>query len=171
MGLYFRFILQKHLEFKKHVSMKVLMVCLGNICRSPLAEGILAAKVKSRDLDWMVDSAGTGAYHIGDPPDPRSIAVASKYGLDISEQRARQFRAKDFDEFDLILVMDESNYRNVLALARYPEQKSKVQLMLSHGDSDRQEVPDPYWDNDGFEVVYHLLDESCEALVEATVVR
>jgi protein-tyrosine phosphatase len=151
--------------------MKVLMVCLGNICRSPLAEGILREKIQAHGLDWDVDSAGTGAYHIGEHPDPRSVAVARKHHLDISTQRARQFRTEDFDQFDLILVMDKSNYRNVVALARNPEQKGKVQLMLAYGEANREEVPDPYWDNNGFEQVYHLLDESCEALIQSQAIR
>ncbi|MEL7220205.1 MAG: low molecular weight protein-tyrosine-phosphatase [Bacteroidota bacterium] len=151
--------------------MNVLMVCLGNICRSPLAEGILRAKIKEYSLDWRVDSAGTGAYHVGEAPDPRSIAVARKYGLDISQQSARQFRAKDFNQFDLILVMDQSNYQNVLAKASSPEHSEKVRLMLEYGEADRHEVPDPYWDNNGFELVYQLLDKSCEALVQAAAVR
>lgn len=151
--------------------MNILMVCLGNICRSPLAEGILRAKIKEHGLDWRVDSAGTGAYHVGEAPDPRSIAVAQKYGLNIRQQRARQFRKEDLDQFDLILAMDQSNYQNILAKATRPEHSQKVRLMLEYGETSRHEVPDPYWDNNGFELVYQLLDNSCEALIQAASVR
>jgi protein-tyrosine phosphatase len=121
---------------------KVLMVCLGNICRSPLAEGILVSKVKSDEI--LVDSAGTGAYHIGKLPDKRSIEVAGKYGIDITNQRARKFTVKDFDTFDYIYAMDESNYQNILMLARTNDDKSKVQLILNETHPTKNlAVPDP----------------------------
>ena len=138
------------------------MVCLGNICRSPLAEGILQNKVNS-DLVF-VDSAGTGGFHIGSKPDSRSIAVGLKYDLDISHQRCRKFTVKDFDEFDLIYVMDLSNYRNVIALAQNEQQKNKVKLLLDEVESTTKEVPDPYYDDNGFEHVFHLIDEACTAI-------
>ncbi|MBD0849116.1 low molecular weight protein-tyrosine-phosphatase [Maribacter arenosus] len=141
---------------------RVLMVCLGNICRSPLAEGILQNKVNS-DLVF-VDSAGTGGFHIGSKPDSRSIAVGLKYDLDISHQRCRKFTVKDFDEFDLIYVMDLSNYRNVIALAQNEQQKNKVKLLLDEVESTTKEVPDPYYDDNGFEHVFHLIDEACTAI-------
>ncbi|WP_020536650.1 low molecular weight protein-tyrosine-phosphatase [Lewinella cohaerens] len=144
--------------------MKILMVCLGNICRSPLAEGILKNKVKQHKLDWQVDSAGTGAYHVGQQPDPRSQAVAKKYGLDISIQRARQFRASDFDEFDLVFAMDRSNQGNILALATTQEQREKVHLILEFTGAADHNVPDPYWDDNGFEQVYQMLDQACSLL-------
>ncbi|NLN32445.1 MAG: low molecular weight phosphotyrosine protein phosphatase [Flavobacteriaceae bacterium] len=135
------------------------MVCLGNICRSPLAEGILRTKL---DEQFHVDSAGTGPWHIGKAPDKRSISVAQKYGIDISTQRARQFSAKDFDDFDLILVMDASNYSDVLAMAQTENQQKKVRLIL--GDRD---VPDPYFgEDDGFEEVYQLLQEATDEIVK-----
>ena len=109
---------------------KILMVCLGNICRSPLAEGILASKLPKGK--FIVDSAGTGNYHIGRQPDQRSIVVAQKNGLDITYQKARQFSAKDFDEFDYIYVMDSSNYDNVLELAKSGDHKAKVDMILNH---------------------------------------
>ena len=93
--------------------MKILMVCLGNICRSPLAEGIMRAKIEEAGLDWEVDSAGTSRFHAGEQPDKRSIQVAKKYGIDISQQRSRQFRGWDFEFFDRIYVMDSSNYRDI----------------------------------------------------------
>jgi protein-tyrosine phosphatase len=142
---------------------KVLMVCLGNICRSPLAEGILQNKVNPNNV--FVDSAGTGGYHIGNEPDHRSINVATKYGIDISKQRCRKFKVEDFDEFDMIYVMDKSNYNDVIALSRSNSDKNKVQLLLSESDLEILEVPDPYYDEqDGFEYVYHLIDKACEEI-------
>ena len=140
------------------------MVCLGNICRSPLAEGILQSKV---DQDRVfVDSAGTGGYHIGSKPDSRSIAVGLKYDIDISHQRCRKFSVIDFDEFDVIYVMDLSNYGNVIALARNEHQKNKVKLLLDEVDSKTKEVPDPYYDDNGFEHVFHLIDEACTVIAK-----
>jgi protein-tyrosine phosphatase len=148
--------------------MRILMVCLGNICRSPLAEGILRAKVDRRGLDWTVDSAGTGNWHVGQQPDPRSIAVAGKYGIDISGQRARQFRAGDLDDFDLIVVMDSQNHRDVLRLARHAGHHTRVRLMLDYvHPGEKRGVPDPYYDDDdGFEEVYRLLDAACDRLID-----
>ena len=143
---------------------KVLMVCLGNICRSPLAEGILQSKV---GIDAVfVDSAGTGGYHIGSKPDSRSIAVGLKYNIDITHQRCRKFNAQDFKDFDLIYVMDHSNYKNVTALAQNEEEKAKVKLILDEVDTGLNEVPDPYYDDDGFENVFHLIDEACNIIAE-----
>jgi protein-tyrosine phosphatase len=143
---------------------KVLMVCLGNICRSPLAEGILVSKVKSDEI--FVDSAGTGAYHIGKLPDKRSIEVAGKYGIDITNQRARKFTVKDFDTFDYIYAMDESNYQNILMLARTNDDKSKVQLILNETHKTKNlAVPDPYYGgSQGFENVYTMLEQACEII-------
>lgn len=148
--------------------MKILMVCLGNICRSPLAEGILKEKVKSRGLGWEIDSAGTGAWHIGELPDRRSIATARKYGIDITDQRARQLSAADLANFDLILTMDETNYHNALRLATIPGQAQKVKMIMDYAyPGERISVPDPYWDDNGFENVYRMLDEACESVIEA----
>ncbi len=143
---------------------KILMVCLGNICRSPLAEGILQRKVDIDDV--FVDSAGTGGYHIGSKPDSRSIAVGLKYNIDISHQRCRQFSVRDFKDFDLIYVMDHSNYNNVMALAQNEEEKAKVKLILDEIDTGLNEVPDPYHDDDGFENVFHLIDAACTSIAE-----
>lgn len=150
--------------------MKVLMVCLGNICRSPLAEGILQEKINNYKLDWTVDSAGTGAYHVGQMPDPRSIAVAHLHGIDISGQRARQFQTADFDHFDLILVMDDSNYNNVLKLATSEAQTQKVRLIMDfvHPGS-FVSVPDPYWNDNGFQEVYNMLHTACDKIVDTYV--
>ena len=143
---------------------RVLMVCLGNICRSPLAEGILQSKV---DIDAVfVDSAGTGGYHIGSKPDSRSIAVGLKYNIDITHQRCRKFSVQDFKEFDLIYVMDHSNYYNVTALARNEEEKAKVKLILDEVNTGLNEVPDPYHDDDGFENVFQLIDVACTIIAE-----
>lgn len=140
------------------------MVCLGNICRSPLAHGILESKLPTDK--FVVDSAGTGDYHIGKLPDHRSIATAKAKGLDISMQRCRQFKLSDFDNFDIIYVMDQSNYENVVKLARDTTDISKVRLVLEDSNtSDGQEVPDPYWgDLKDFEDVYMLLDKACEKI-------
>lgn len=145
---------------------KILMVCLGNICRSPLAEGILRSKLNNHS--FLVDSAGTANYHVGHSPDRRSIAVAKKYGLDISHLKGRQFNVSDFDVFDLIYVMDESNFENVIALARNNTDKTKVKLILNEVyPNQNYSVPDPYFGGDeGFENVYKMLDEACDNIVK-----
>lgn len=142
------------------------MVCLGNICRSPLAEGILKSKVDSSKV--IVDSAGTGDWHVGNEPDKRSIAVGKKYNIDITDQRGRQFTTKDFDEFDFIYVMDNSNKENVLALAENKHHKEKVKLILNEiFPGENVDVPDPYFGGDsGFESVFKMLDEACEQIAE-----
>jgi len=145
---------------------RVLMVCLGNICRSPLAEGILKSKINSDKI--FVDSAGTGNYHIGGLPDRRSIAVAKKYLLDITDQRCRQFEVTDFDNFDLIYVMDNSNKRDLLALARNEKDSAKILMILNEiFPNENVDVPDPYHDNErGFEHVYKMLDKACSIIAE-----
>ncbi|OJX52231.1 MAG: protein-tyrosine-phosphatase [Flavobacterium sp. 38-13] len=145
---------------------KILMVCLGNICRSPLAEGILQSKLP-RDR-FVVDSAGTGDWHIGRQPDSRSIAVAKSNGLDISRQRGRLFTATDFETNDYIFVMDNSNYKDVMRLAPNAEAKSKVSLILNElFPGENVDVPDPYFGlEDGFSNVYGMLDEVCEIIAE-----
>lgn len=141
------------------------MVCLGNICRSPLAHGILESKLPSDK--FAVDSAGTGDYHIGQHPDHRSIATAKANGIDISHQRCRQFERSDFDMYDIIYVMDNSNYENVVKLARDAEDISKVKRILDHVSSSSQEVPDPYWGNSkDFEEVFTLLNDACEKVAQ-----
>ncbi len=144
---------------------KVLMVCLGNICRSPLAEGILKSKVNP-DLVF-IDSAGTGGYHIGERPDPRSIAVARYHGLDISYQRCRKFALQDFDDFDIIYAMDKSNYQNMLRLADSPDKAKKVKLLLEEVNLDTTEVPDPYYGGEmGFENVFQLISTACDVIAD-----
>jgi len=138
------------------------MVCLGNICRSPLADGLLRRKVAENNLDVTVDSAGTSGYHTGEGPDKRMTQTASLRGTDIGFLRARQFSSADFDLFDLIYVMDRSNLENVLKLARNEKDKQKVKLML-----DEAEVPDPYFGGqDGFDHVYDLLDSATDTIID-----
>lgn len=139
------------------------MVCLGNICRSPLAEGILQSKVGDKHL---VDSAGTGDWHVGEQPDRRSIAVAKKYGVDISDQRAMHFNPVFFEEFDLIFAMDKQNSIDLQQLARNEEERNKIKLILKEGLGEAINVPDPYYDNDdAFEHVYQLLDKATDGLI------
>ena len=142
------------------------MVCLGNICRSPLAEGIL--KHKTKNLSIFIDSAGTASYHIGSLPDSRSIKIASKYGIDLTGQRARQFLEKDFDEFDKIYAMDTDNYANIIALARNQSDKNKVDVILNElYPESYSSVPDPYYGaGDGFQTVYDMLDKACDKIVD-----
>jgi len=147
--------------------MKVLMVCLGNICRSPLAHGILQARVNKLGLAWEVDSAGTSGWHVGEPPDSRSVREASLNGIDISGQRSRQFVADDFNGFDLILTMDTSNYNNVLALAKNPSDKESVKMILNYSYAgENRSVPDPYY-NDGFDQVFQMLSHAIDQMIES----
>lgn len=141
------------------------MVCLGNICRSPLAEGILKSKVDPNKV--QVDSAGTGGWHVGELPDPRSIAIAKQKGLDITDQRGRKFSTYDFETYDYIFVMDNSNHKDVLRLANNEEDKAKVKLILNEiFPNENVDVPDPYYGGDqGFENVFNMLDEACEKIV------
>ena len=135
------------------------MVCLGNICRSPMAEGIMR-NLGGKKVE--VDSAGTASYHIGLQPDKRMIATAFDHGIDISNLRARQFQYDDFNSFDLIFAMDSSNYRNIISLAKNDNDKQKVKMILGNSN-----VPDPYYgDNEGFEHVYRLLHEACQNFLD-----
>jgi protein-tyrosine phosphatase len=146
--------------------MKILMVCLGNICRSPLAEGILKDKIKKVGLHWEVDSAGTSGWHSGERPDSRSIEVAAKYNIDITDQSSRKVRSVDYEIFDLIYAMDVQNYNDLISLATEQE-KPKIKLILNEIDSAKNKnVPDPYWDDNSFEKVFKMLDEACDMIVE-----
>lgn len=149
--------------------MKILMVCLGNICRSPLAEGILRKKLNETGLTHIaVDSAGTSGHHSGENPDPRSIRNAKKNGVDISDIVSRKFSVNDFDRFDRIFVMDHSNYNNVISLARHDADREKVELFLNVLHPGRNKaVPDPWYGGDeGFQEVFELVDQACDALVK-----
>jgi len=142
------------------------MVCLGNICRSPLAEGILLAKGKHLNIE--VDSAGTAGYHIGKQPDIRSIEIANKYAIDLNQQRARQFSRADFDEFDIIYAMDTNNYAHLISLTSSEKERNKIRMILNEINPNAyQSVPDPYYGGDnGFQDVYNMLDKACDKIIQ-----
>ncbi|SFT87774.1 protein-tyrosine phosphatase [Lishizhenia tianjinensis] len=144
------------------------MVCLGNICRSPIADGLLRRKVEENNLDTVVDSAGTAAYHVGEAPDPRMRATGKQFGTPIDFLRARQFEVADFDAFDIIYAMDKSNYNNILKLARNAADEAKVKMILNESNPGMDlEVPDPYYGGDqGFVDVYNMLDIATDKIVE-----
>jgi len=146
--------------------MKILMVCLGNICRSPLAEGILAHKTKHLNLE--VDSAGTAAYHVGKLPDSRSIEIAEKYDIDLTQQIARQFSRADFDAFDIIYAMDTNNYAHLISLASSEIERKKVRMILNEINPNAcQSVPDPYYGGEnGFQNIYDMLDKACDKIIK-----
>jgi protein-tyrosine phosphatase len=145
--------------------MHILVVCLGNICRSPLAEGILRDKLSDQP-DVIIDSAGTGNWHAGEPPDRRSISTALESGIDIRSQRARQVVAADFENFDLILAMDEQNRLDLLKIAP-AHAKHKIHRILEFANMGNDGVPDPWFGElDGFRDVYDLLDKACERVRE-----
>ena len=145
------------------MSKRILMVCLGNICRSPLAHGIMAAISPNS----FVDSAGTGSYHIGSPPDPRSIQVAQDNGVDIRHQSARKFQSTDFMEFDHIFVMDHQNYKDVIAKAKRQYDIDKVKLLCDAAGMGMRTVPDPYYGNiESFQRVFDLINTACYSIAE-----
>lgn len=145
--------------------MKVLMVCLGNICRSPLAHGILQNMIVEHGLSWEVDSCGTSGFHNGDLPDRRSIDVARSHNLDITDQRSRQLTVEDTRDFDLLVAMDQSNYNNIKKLA-HPSDHHKLRLMLNYSfPGENRKVPDPYYEG-GFESVYKMIAVACKKLIE-----
>ncbi|EBW2353318.1 low molecular weight phosphotyrosine protein phosphatase [Salmonella enterica subsp. enterica serovar Enteritidis] len=146
---------------------RLLFVCLGNICRSPLAKGVFADVAAGRRLAgrYRLDSAGTGGWHAGSAPDPRSIAVAAAHGVDISGQQARKVRPSDFAEFDLILGMDRSNVEDLKRLAG--PARDKVHLFIDYATGSARDVPDPYYGGpEGFEQVYRMIRDASEALVD-----
>ena len=144
--------------------MKILMVCLGNICRSPLAHGIMEHLSNEQGLGWQIDSAGTGNWHVGEGPDRRSIRTAKEHGIDISKQVCRLFKISDFDEYDRIYVMDKSNLSDILAMVRNDADRKKVQLLL--GD---KIVPDPYYDDSQFEHVFKMIEAGCKKIIKQSI--
>lgn len=148
--------------------MRILMVCLGNICRSPMAEGILRAKVEEMNLNVRCDSAGTSNYHTGEAPDKRARSCMKRHGHSIEDLKARQFEVDDFDKFDVIYAMDSSNYTDILSKARSSEDKKKVAMILNESQPNKNlEVPDPYFGGDaGFDHVYALLDAACDVIIK-----
>lgn len=148
--------------------MRILMVCLGNICRSPLAEGILQHKAWQAGLQWSVESAGTGAWHEGEPPHHLSIKVAKLNGVDISRQRAKKFVKEDFLHYDFIYVMDSSNYIDVKQISGRLWKEEKVDLLLNElYPGENRNVPDPwYGGEEGFHEVYEMIDEACEKIIQ-----
>lgn len=148
--------------------MKILMVCLGNICRSPMADGLMRKKVADHKLDVVVDSAGTGDWHVGHSPDARMLETAKRNGVPIDELRGRQFKVEDFDDFDRIIVMDKSNFQNVRKLARDEKDTQKIEMFLdlTHPGKDL-EVPDPYFGGEeGFQDVFDMLDAGTDVIIE-----
>ncbi len=149
--------------------LRILFVCLGNICRSPMAEGIFRNLVEQEGCSdrYVIDSAGTGGWHVGHPPDERARGVLLGKGIDISGQQARKFYSNDFSDFDLIVAMDRSNYENIL---RVPgkEGGADVRMLLSYlPNCNEEDVPDPYYGGvDGFEHVYNLVKDACEQLFQ-----
>ncbi len=141
---------------------KILMVCLGNICRSPLAEGILKSKLDSKK--YTIESCGTSNFHIGSKPDERSIEIAKKHNIDITQQRAAQFKQSDFKTYDYIYVMDNSNYNNIKKLAKDPQEEQKIKYILNELHPNKNlDVPDPYYGGEqGFEEVFQMLDKACD---------
>ncbi len=146
---------------------KILFVCLGNICRSPIADGIMRSLAHKHQLDWEIDSAGTGSWHSGEAPDKRAQHIASVFGVDISHLVARQFKMDDFDYFDQIFAMDSSNYSNLIKLARNENDKAKVDLILNQTyPRMNRAVPDPWYDDNLFEPVFKMLEEACLKILE-----
>ena len=146
---------------------KILLVCMGNICRSPMAEGLVRHKARERGMDVITDSAGTIDSHAGEAPDPRAQKCMAAHGIDISDLRARQVRPSDFRDFDLLLAMDMSNLKGLRRIAPDDGALDKARLMMDFApDNAMNEVPDPYFGGpEGFEEVYRMLDEACENLL------
>ena len=145
--------------------MKILVVCLGNICRSPIAEGILTQLSVDRGLAWEIDSAGTSGWHDGEPPDQRAIAICRNHGIEIGQQRSRRLIMEDFTNHDLILAMDDTNYSDIRSLggAQYA---GKIHRIMDFADADNGGVvPDPYFDG-RFEEVFQLLSKVCRKIAD-----
>ncbi len=147
--------------------MKILMVCLGNICRSPIAEGLMLHKIQQHGLDWQVDSAGTESYHIGSAPHRHSQDICHRNGIDITGQRARQFSRKDFERYDRIYALAEDVYGEIQRIGGRDADMSRVDLLLNElNPGSNESVPDPYYGGaDGYIFVYELIERSCEAII------
>ena len=149
--------------------MKILMVCLGNICRSPMAQGILETKIRNKNLNWEVDSAGTSGWHDGEGPDKRAILSGKKKGVDISKQVSRKITPHDLDYFDHILAMDSSNFQDIISMCANETQKSKVNLIMNFKHPGKNmAVPDPYYDGK-FDDVFELLNDAMDDVIRALV--
>ena len=147
--------------------MKILMVCLGNICRSPMAEGIMRHKIEQHRLDWEVASCGTGSWHVGSPPHEDGQRAMKRRGLDISRQRAQQFHGHFLESYDLIFAIDSSNYNDVLRQAQSNEERAKVTMIMNMAEpGTNQSVPDPYYNDDLYDQVFDMLDRACDAIIE-----
>ncbi|MFM2584561.1 low molecular weight protein-tyrosine-phosphatase [Vibrio campbellii] len=145
---------------------KLLVVCMGNICRSPTGEAVLRAKAKELGISVEVDSAGTIGYHAGNPPDVRSMQAGKQRGYSFKGMRSRKVTVGDFDEFDMVLAADKANLADLLDICPI-EHRHKVSLFLSHGDSDYDEIPDPYYGGDaGFELVLDLIEDASEVILK-----
>lgn len=148
------------------LSMKILMVCLGNICRSPIAEGVLRKKTEEHGLDWEVDSAGTGSYHIGSAPHRHSQEICRKNGIDITYQRARQFEQADFNKYDKIYAFDGDVYEEILYKATGRDTSNVVLFLNELNPGNDESVPDPYYGGaDGYIFVYDIIDKTCDAII------
>ncbi|MCG8408809.1 MAG: low molecular weight phosphotyrosine protein phosphatase [Phycisphaerales bacterium] len=146
----------------------VLFVCLGNICRSPLAEGVFRDLAQKRRLSdkLEIESAGTGAWHVGNPPDPRSIEIANEHGIDISQQQARRITEADFSQFDFIFAMDQDNLRH-LSAHRPPDGTATLSLFLDYAGLGQKDVPDPYYGGtDGFQRVYGMIETASSGILD-----
>lgn len=148
---------------------RILMVCLGNICRSPLAEGVLRKKAEDNNINLIIDSAGTSNYHIDQQPDNRTQINALEHNINLSNLRGRQFKVADYDRFDIIFAMDNDNYNNIISLARNQEDKGKVEMILNRlYPQSNMPVPDPYFGGEkGFENVFQLLDKACDEIINS----
>jgi protein-tyrosine phosphatase len=142
-----------------------MMVCLGNICRSPIAHGILQDKIEKLQLPWAVDSCGTSSWHTGERPDSRSIEVALKNDINIADQRAQNFDITMFEEYDHILVMDSNNHKDLMKLAKSEAAKLKVSLLMNYAfPGQNRQVPDPYYEG-GFDVVFEMIEQAINEFI------